>query len=1049
MDKLAARLGHYAPFIDYLQRSELDHQLGRLLPDEIHQANSTVVSLSTPLPIVLLQIAGVSRQPPRPEGKNDFYRSTDVIAGLHGQGEPIYFLIISQQHQVRLYFGSTDQEGLGSSIQALLESQYPGVQLSKPISPEGNDQREIRTFLANCPHAGILTGIPVSIPGEDQHQLGSQIDRLIRGMANTAWAFLVIAEPKDESQIIEQKLAYYNEQNRLEQEEGFREISESRISTIAGYYDQLLKEKHFILDSCLYDGGWSAQTYLCAPEAPTYRRMKALVKSTFSSSVSKGVRLRVIDALDMGRKIASFSPVLAPGPLSPSNELKVSEHNNNKYLTLLSSAMLSALIHLPKLEMPGYFVRDAALFDVAPHIPATEPGIKLGEILDRSISTHNTYRVREQDLTRHALLVGITGSGKTNTGFYLLQQLAQHDPPIPFLVIEPAKREYRRLFEHASVGQHLQVFTVGEETSQAAPFRINPFEIQPGVPVQTHIDLLKSVFNASFGMWSPLPQVLERAIIAIYQDKGWDPVQNTNWRGQLNNGWHPEAQPTMTDLFNKVGDLVPSLGYDEETSRNVRTALETRINSLRVGAKGMMLDTSLSVPIETLINYPTILELEGIGDDDEKVFFMGLILTRLYEYYRSQPGGDGSLRHITVIEEAHRLLSNAPPGSSAEVGNPRGKAVETFVNMLSEVRAYGEGFIIAEQIPTKLAPDVIKNTALKIMHRTVSSDDRIAMGNAMNLSNEQLRQVVALETGQAVVYGGGKFSDDNPILISVPLVKFDTPAHTAANLVRRNWEAFIQKHKLETIYLAYTTCDQFCQTTNSRCRQVKHECLDETLRRSIQRSLLSIVTDQIGPVEDKGWEDVKESLISLVHRIKTSTRFEQMPFEDFRCATTHLVYDFLRQRAGQRGWHFRVITELAQSILPAFHALWQNRIDPADYAMFSTLYSQHSLKERGPFYGCDAHCPTVETKRLCLFYEAAARFINSPMFKDSYEATAYEPSALLDLGEHYANRILSINPNAYLSSCAQRCFLLQAIDADSKLSVIGQRNLVDALIRDV
>ena len=123
---------------------------------------------------------------------------------------------------------------------------------------------------------------------------------------------MVIAEPKEESEVIEQKLAYYNEQNRLEQEEGFREFRESRISTIAGYYDQLLKEKHFILDSCLYDGGWVVQTYLCALEDHTFRRLKALVKSTFSSDVSKGVRLRVIDAPDMGEKIASFSPVSAP-----------------------------------------------------------------------------------------------------------------------------------------------------------------------------------------------------------------------------------------------------------------------------------------------------------------------------------------------------------------------------------------------------------------------------------------------------------------------------------------------------------------------------------------------------------------------------------------------------------------------------------------------------------------------------------------------------------------------------------------------------------------
>jgi len=1045
MDKLDARLGRYAPYIEYLQRSELDHQSGRLLEEEIRSASATIVAINSILPIRLWQIAGVARQPTRSDPKSKFYLSEDVLAGLHGQGEPLYFLILSQQHHVRLYFGSTDQEGMDTSIQTLLESQYPGVQLLK-ADPQ-QELQNIRTFLIQCRHTGILTGIPVAQPEEGQFMMGSQIDRLIRGMAGTKWAFLVIAEPKDESLIIEQKLAYYNEQNRLDQEEGFREFRESRISTIAGYYDQLLKEKHLILDNCLYDGGWGVQTYLCAPEEHIFRRLKALVKSTFSSDVSSGVRLRITDASDLGGKIASFSPVLAPRPLPPSNELNLSESNNTKYLTLLSSRMLSALIHLPKLEMPGYFVRDSAMFDVASHIPPTEPGIKLGEILNRGAATRNDYRVRLQDLTRHALLVGITGSGKTNTGFYLLNQLTQQESPIPFLVIEPAKREYRALLANANIGPQLQVFTVGEETEQSAPFRINPFEILPGVPVQTHIDLLKSVFNASFGMWTPLPQVLERAIIGIYLDKGWDPVLNTNIRALQEGSWHPEAQPTLTDLFNKIGDLVPSLGYDQETSRNVRTALETRINSLRVGAKGMMLDTALSIPMETLINAPTILELEGIGDDDEKVFFMGLILTRLYEYYRSMPTSSGSLRHITVIEEAHRLLSNAPSGASAEIGNPRGKAVETFINMLSEVRAYGEGFIIAEQIPTKLAPDVIKNTALKIMHRTVSSDDRIAMGNAMNLSAEQLRQVVALETGQAVVYSGGKFSDDNPILISVPYAKMDSETNPPKNIAHLNWGEFIQRHNLQAIFQSYSTCMDFCHPSNPHCRQVKQWCLNEALQSALQHSLLSIVADQINQPQHGQMEEVEKSLQNLVHRIKSALSNEPTSPEDFRCAVTHLIYDFLRLRAARRGWPFIVITELAQTFLTGFNALWKNETLSADFSGFAGKFAQYSLRENGPYYGCDVLCPTVEGKRLCLFNEAVSRYIHTPLLQNTYEAAGYEQTALFDLAEHYANRILSISAEAYLTRCAQACFIVQAAETDPKLSVVGQRNLIDTFLQ--
>lgn len=61
-----------------------------------------------------------------------------------------------------------------------------------------------------------------------------------------------------------------------------------------------------------------------------------------------------------------------------------------------------------------------------------------------------------------------------------------------------------------------------------------------------------------------------------------------------------------------------------------------------------------------------------------------------------------------MIEEAHRLLKNVPEGG--EGGNTRAKTVEFFCNLLAEIRTFGQGIIIADQIPTKIAPDTIKNT---------------------------------------------------------------------------------------------------------------------------------------------------------------------------------------------------------------------------------------------------------------------------------------------------------------------------------------------------
>ena len=43
-----------------------------------------------------------------------------------------------------------------------------------------------------------------------------------------------------------------------------------------------------------------------------------------------------------------------------------------------------------------------------------------------------------------------------------------------------------------------------------------------------------------------------------------------------------------------------------------------------------------------------------------------------------------------------------------------------IVKMLAEVRALREGIIIADQLPTAMAPEVIKNTNIKLIHRPVS-----------------------------------------------------------------------------------------------------------------------------------------------------------------------------------------------------------------------------------------------------------------------------------------------------------------------------------------
>ena len=164
--------------------------------------------------------------------------------------------------------------------------------------------------------------------------------------------------------------------------------------------------------------------------------------------------------------------------------------------------------------------------------------------------------------------------------------------------------------------------------------------------------------------------------------------------------------------------------------------IRVRLASLRHGTTGRFLEGGHPLDFGALLRQNVVLEIEDVGDDADKAFLMGAVLIRLVEHLRlarrTSPAGPAGLRHLTVVEEAHRLLRRAAAGDEPGGGGAAGHAVEMFAGLLAEIRAYGEGLIIAEQIPARLVPDVIKNTAVKIVHRLPAADDREAVGATMN-----------------------------------------------------------------------------------------------------------------------------------------------------------------------------------------------------------------------------------------------------------------------------------------------------------------------------
>jgi hypothetical protein len=244
--------------------------------------------------------------------------------------------------------------------------------------------------------------------------------------------------------------------------------------------------------------------------------------------------------------------------------------------------------------------------------------------------------------------------------------------------------------------------------------------------------------------------VLALALHRVYTEHGWDLTEGTHPLGHS-----PDAQPILSDLSATIGMLVRELGYDAEITANIQAGLQTRLASLTVGGKGRMLNRRASVPMEYLLSVPTVLEFAAMGNDEDKAFVLGAMLLHLAEHRRAAGLAGHGLQHVTIVEEAHRLLAAVPQNLPAEEANARGKAVESFTNLLAEVRAYGEGIVVVDQVPTKLASDVLKNTNLKLVHRLVAEDERRRVGGCMNMSDKQVRHLSTLRCGQAAVFDEG------------------------------------------------------------------------------------------------------------------------------------------------------------------------------------------------------------------------------------------------------------------------------------------------------
>lgn len=730
--------------------------------------------------------------------------------------------IVSKDGNVSLVLGVDSKNGEDETILSVIKGLLSGIKIEK------YDKKIINEKYKNG-YAGCISGVPaIKIDGEYQKK---DLSPLIRSLNGQNYTIMILCKPLDKINIQEkinkaidiQDKCFAISKRSISYQKG---ISEGKTETITdGISYSKTQGSNFFMRIVDFFRGSQNETEGKSESVSDAISKTITENESISGDIQNGFAIELmkmaesmVERLKIGRnigmwetlvsyssdsklamdiiqgslysEIASEVPEILPPVVFPYEETteqaiipkgffenKKDNENNPKLCSLVTSEEICGICSIPIDNTFGFEINESKGY--ALNFVKQENDKTLGYVCEYESPLDNVpFGLSEDDLNKHAFVCGITGSGKTNTVKKILESVDK-----PFLVIEPVKKEYR------NIKKDVEVYTLGRPEINC--IKMNPFYVPIGISLQQHIDSLKDLFSASFSFYGPMPYIVEKCLYRIYEKKGWNftfglhyyylEENKNNLSEELFNKSkleefykmtsHKYLFPNMQDLKDDVDYYInKEMTYEGEIKGNIQGAIKSRIDSLCVGAKGYMFNTNDMFEFDTVFNQNSVFELEGLADDSDKAFALGLLIIYINEYRQVNKEIDNKkgLKHLLVIEEAHRLLKNVSTEKNEDIGNPKGKAVEHFTNMLAEMRSYGQGVIVAEQIPTKLAPDVIKNSSNKIIHRIIAKDDQEVIANTIGVYPKDAIYLGNSKTGYALCHKEGMVQ---PVIVKIDEVE--------------------------------------------------------------------------------------------------------------------------------------------------------------------------------------------------------------------------------------------------------------------------------------
>lgn len=400
----------------------------------------------------------------------------------------------------------------------------------------------------------------------------------------------------------------------------------------------------------------------------------------------------------------------------------------------------------PRGGIPGMNSVPLVTLPKAPQPPATDRSS--GSVQVGTSPYGGTVTLTLGELNQHCLIAGLPGFGKTNTSHTILRQL-WNEHGIPFLVLDPAKSDYHELVTSLDTrdGATPQRIVLSPET-----MAFNPFVVPTGSTVPTHAGRVLGAFDAALQISVQWPMgyiMLSRGVFRAYEE------------------CKPGEFPTLRSVYAALGDLIRTTPMDSESKANITGSLLGRIEHMVRGPLGSALTGGFDAGIDwkDLLTRPTVVEFRGFAGPTERSLIFGLLIAGLTSV-REGKDATGVLRHVTVLEEAHRVLANRGPVEA--------EGVRLLAEAIAELRGSGEGFMVVDQTPTALHPVVRKVCGSLIAHRLIEKDEREAIGSALLLDERQIDDLARLPRGRAVLYGAAR---DAPVVVDVDRGSGDHTRH--------------------------------------------------------------------------------------------------------------------------------------------------------------------------------------------------------------------------------------------------------------------------------